>query len=189
MKISPRELVLLVATTSVALFGGTAILARPQIEAWKDAVEKQGKVRGEIEKSSRLIQSRELWAKKFETLGKLIPQFPADKPMEVHWLTLMDEIAARHGLNISSRKAGEQKKVGDVYELPIEVKEWDGSLDAITHFMFDLQAAGAMLDLRQLYIKPKEDRSLRGRFTLYCAYTRVHAEPKPAKEEPAVKPK
>ena len=182
MKISPRELVLLVATASVALFGGTAILARPHIDAWKDAVEKQLKAHSEIEKSSRLIQSRELWAKKFDELGRKIPQFPADKPMDVHWLSMMDDIAARHSLTISKRQVGEEKKVGDVYELPIEVKEWDGQLEAITHFMFDLQAAGAMLDLRQLYIKPKEDRSLRGRFTLYCAYTRLHAAPKPEKE-------
>lgn len=182
MKISPRELVLLVATSSVALFGGTAILARPHVDAWQATVEKQAKARAEIEKSTRLIQARDIWSRKFDELGRKIPQFPADKPMDVHWLTMMDDIASRHGLTISKRQVGEEKRVGDVYELPIEVKDWDGQLEAITHFMFDLQEAGAMLDLRQLYIKPKEDRSLRGRFILYCAYTRAHAAPKAEKE-------
>jgi Tfp pilus assembly protein PilO len=175
VKIAPRELVLLVATIFIALFGGTAILARARIDAWRDIVEKQDAVRVEIEKSSRLIQARELWAGKFEEHGKKIPQFPAEKQMDVHWLALMDDIAAKRGLTIAKRMVGKEKQVGAVYELPIEVQEWDGSLDAITYFMFDLQAAGAMMDLRQLYIKPKEDRSLRGRFTLYCAYTRADA--------------
>ena len=97
--------------------------------------------------------------------------------MDVYWLALMDEIAAKRGVAIANRKVGEEKKVGDVYELPIEVKDWEGKLEAITYFMFDLRAAGAMMDLRQLYIKPKEDRSLRGRFMLYCAYTRAAAAP------------
>jgi Tfp pilus assembly protein PilO len=186
MKVTSRELVLMLLTGGAALFGGTAILGQSRFELIKTLGEDQRKVRQEIDRSNRLIQSREHWQKLYDELGKKLPQFPADKKMDVHWLTLMDEVASRHGVVISKRQVGEEKKVGDVYELPIDVKEWDGKLDAIVHFMFDLQREGVMLDLRQLYIKPKEDRSLRGRFTLYCAYMRTAAPGRPPKE--AAKP-
>ena len=181
MKVSPREMILMVLTGGAALFGGTAILGQSRIQAIRALAEEQAKVRQEIERSQRLVQSREHWQKMFSELGKQLPQFPADKKMDVHWLKLMEDVASRHGLVITKRQAGEEKRVGDVYELPIEVKEWEGSLEAVTHFMFDLQNEGVMLDIRQMYMKPKEDRSLRGRFTLYCAFTRTGPPPKPAK--------
>ena len=75
-------------------------------------------------------------------------------------------------MKISKRQPGEEKQQGEVYELPIECREWEGSLDAITHFLFDLQSEGAMMDIRHLLIKPKGEGVLGGRFWLHCAYTR-----------------
>jgi hypothetical protein len=57
--------------------------------------------------------------------------------------------------------------------LPIECREWEASLDALVRFLFELQSEGAMLDIRQLLIKPRGQGILRGRFTLYCAYARA----------------
>ena len=62
--------------------------------------------------------------------------------------------------------------MGDVFELPIEVRDWEGSLEALVGFLFELQSQGAMLDIRHLVMKPNEKKVLRGRFVLYCAYTR-----------------
>lgn len=180
MKISSRELTLMLLTGSVALFGGTAILGRSRFEMVKSLAEQQVKLRQEIERSDHLIQQQDRWTRLFAELGKMIPQFPADKRMDVYWLAQMDEVASRHGMVISQRRAGEEKKVGEVYELPIDVRDWDGKLESVVHFMFDMQSGGAMLDLRQVYMKPKEDRSLHGRFTLYCAYTKASSPAKAA---------
>jgi hypothetical protein len=183
VKISSRELILMLLTGGAALFGGTAILGRSRFELIKKLSEDQFKVRQEIDRSDRMIQSREHWTKLFEELGRKLPQFPSDKNMSVHWLTLMDEVASRHDVKISKRQVGEEKKFGDVYELPIEIKEWEGKQESVFRFMIDLQKEGVMLDLRQLYIKRKDDRSLTGRFTLYCAYMRMAAAPgRPPKE-------
>ena len=74
---------------------------------------------------------------------------------------------------ILKRQVGEEEKHGDVYELPIDCRDWEATLDSLTHFLFDLQAENAMLDVRQLLIRPNKDASkLRGRFLLNCAYTR-----------------
>lgn len=173
MKVTPRELILFLATAGVALFGGTALLARPRLEAWKGLRRTQAELRQEIAADRRLIESRAVWDGEFEKLKTFLPQFPAAQQMDVHWLTMMDEVAALHGVHISKRQVGEEKRTGDIYELPIEVRDWDGTLDALVHFLFELQQRGAMLDIRQLFMKPNETKQLRGRFVLYCAYTRV----------------
>lgn len=188
MKIHPREAWLMLATASVALFAGTAMLARPKLDDWRDVRRQQAEVRDQIERENRLLQTKESWEKQFSEFTRIIPVFPADKKMDVHWLSIMDELARKHGVSISKRQVQEEKKVGDVYELPIEGREWEGSLDALVHFLFDLQSQGAMLDIRQLLIKPKEQKSdgmLRGRFVLYCAYMR---EKGAGKEKPAAPP-
>jgi hypothetical protein len=69
-----------------------------------------------------------------------------------------------------------------VYELAIDCREWEATLDPLVRFLFDLQSEGAMFDVRQLMIKPKGKGVLRGRFALYCAYTRE------ASERPAPRP-
>lgn len=174
MKLSSREIVLGVATLSVALFGGTALLARPKFRVWKDMRARQAELRSQIELDRRLVAQREGWDKKLSEVSKLLPVQPAGKKMHVHWLSIMDRLAAKHGVTIRKRQAGEEKRQGDVYELPIECRDWEGSLESIVNFLFELQSEGAMLDIRQLLIKPKGKNTgqLRGRFTLYCAYTR-----------------
>ena len=176
MKFSQREYSLVIITAAAALFGVTILLARPKVEEWKKLRIEQGKLMIEIEKYKELVGNKDLWLNKFEELSKMLPQHPADKKVDVYWLSIMDNLAVTHGVTISKRSAGEERRMGDVYELPIEAKEWEANLDAIVHFLFDLQSKGAMLDIRQLLIKPKGNGVLRGRFILLCAYTREKAQ-------------
>ena len=71
-------------------------------------------------------------------------------------------------------QVGAEKPVGDVFEIAIECKEWEGSLDALVHFLYDLESAGVMLDMRQMFMRPHPTNRglLRGTFTLHCAYMR-----------------
>lgn len=175
MSMSARELLLLIITLGVALFGITAALARPKIDEWKAVRQAQATLREEMTQDQHLLDTREQWNRKFDELKAYLPQYAMDKRMDAHWLSVMDSLAAKHGVSITKRQVGEELRVGDIYELPIEVRDWSGSLETIVHFLFDLQVQGAMLDVRQLLMKPNEQKVLRGRFVLYCAYTRAAA--------------
>lgn len=177
MKISARELVLVLLTLAAALFGLTMMLAKPRVLQWKTMRAEQEELRKDIAEDQRLIESRGRWEQEFESLKTFLPQYPPDKKMDVHWLSVMDRLAAQHGVQITRRQVGEEQRLGDVYELPIEVRDWEGSLDAIVHFLFDLQTQGAMLDVRHLLMKPNEKKELRGRFVLSCAFTRGVSPP------------
>ena len=172
MKLSQREIVMAMATGTVILFGLSALLAKAKIDEWKDILKKQEGLSLQIKNNNKTIADRPIWQKKLNDLQKVLPEYPVDKKMDIQWLSAMDELASKHGIKILKRQAGEEKIVGDVYELPVECKEWEGNLNSLVHFLFDLQNQGAMLDIRQLQIKPKSGDLLRGYFSLYCAYAK-----------------
>lgn len=172
MKVTSRELTLGLLTLTVGLFGGTALLARPRLAEWERLRKTQERLERETRIDRDLVEKQAEWTDRFEVLSKAMPQYGVTQKTDVLWLSTIDSVARRHGLEIRRIEAGEERQQGDVYELPIECQEWEGSLDALVHFLFDLQSRGAMLDVRFLLIRPKAGRVLRGRFSLSCAYTR-----------------
>ncbi|MBL7114270.1 MAG: hypothetical protein ISS35_00770 [Kiritimatiellae bacterium] len=174
MKMTPREIALLLATMAAALFGITFVLIQRKIPEWRSIRQQQVEMHQQIERDRNMIGKRAGWLKQFEDLSSALPNFNADaRNVESHWLRLMSNKAGTHGVTIKESDAGDERPMGDVYELPIECKSWEGTLSALTYFLFDLQAEGAMLDVRYLRVKPKPGKQvLSGRFSLLCAYTR-----------------
>lgn len=170
MKLAPREAMLALATATVALFAVSYMAAKPKIERLKEVQQEQADVREQIRRDKETISEKGKWNKKYEGLRKMLPTLPSGRNTDVHWLELMDNIASKNDIKISKRQAGEEKKLGEVYELPIDCKEWEGSLNSMAHFLFDMQNEGAMLDVRELRVKPQGKDVLRGSFILYCAY-------------------
>lgn len=176
MKISRRELVLALITGAAILFGVTFLLAGPRIAHWRELRARQKEVAQEIIRAKKLVAKRGYWESLVAEYSGMLPRVQASKKMDVHWLSIMDKLATKHDVQINQRAAGQEKDEGEVFELPIDCKEWEGSLEGIVRFLYDLQTEGAMFDIRHLFIKPKGKGVLRGRFSLYCAYTRESAE-------------
>ncbi len=180
MTITRRELVMGEITLAVALFGATAMLARPQIDKWQALKREQAQVQATIDADRELLTTRDRWQGKYDEMKSLLTQFDANQRVDVHWLSLMDSLARKHKVKISRRQVGDEERSGDVYELPIECREWQGDLDSVVRFLFELQSKGGTLDIRHLLMKPDDRKVLRGRFTLYCAYTRRGVAPERA---------
>lgn len=176
MRMTTREIMLLLITLVIALFGATALFARPKYREWKEMGVRREALRADIERDRMMVNSRDRWASELITLSKELPHFGASERMDTHWLSTMEAIAARNGVNIMRRQAGEERRMGDVFELPIECRDWEAELEPLVKFLFDLQSQGAMLDVRHLLVKPKSAGTLRGRLSLSCAYTRQTEE-------------
>ena len=125
-----------------------------------------------------LIEQYQIWNEAYAKNADLMPVFEPGRQVQTYWLGVLDRLASTNDLSIIRRQAGEERQEGDVYELPIDCKEWEGSLESLTKFLYDVHAEGAMLDIRKLFIRPGP-RGLRGSFTLFCAYLRSEngAEP------------
>jgi len=170
VKVTRREAVLGLAAGVVILFGGTYLGGRSRLQNVVQMRDDCRLLERRIERAKNLVAERERWEAEWKSLESQIPIFQPDQDVSVHWLSVMDKVAGAAGVTISKRQKGEVKKIGRLYELPIDVGNFEGSLDATVRFLFDLQSQNVMMDVRQLLIKPKGPNVLRGRFTLYCAY-------------------
>ena len=174
MNMSGREKAISAITLVVLLYGVLGLLAKGRLEDWRIKREQYRQICTTLEQEQKLITQRQLWQKNYGAVRDLMPVFPADKPVDTYWLNVMDTAATSNKLNILKRQVGGEQLVGDVYEVAIDCKEWDGSLDALVHFLYSLEAAGVMLDMRQMFIRPSpaDHAHLKGSFVLYCAYMR-----------------
>lgn len=186
MIISDKEKSLLIVTVVFMLYAAVGLTVRKRIDAFRElraAQEDKVRLLGEYE---NLIAQRPQWEAAYAEKSDLMPVFGTGKQVETYWLGILDRLAQKNQLSIVRRQAGDERQVGDVYEMPIECKEWEGDLDALVSFLYDLHAEGAMLDVRRLFVRPAgtsgKSSGLRGSFTVYCAYMRSDAAPEAGKE-------
>ena len=97
MKMSSRELILGVSTFGVVLFGLTALLAKPKIDELKEIRTQKQAIISDIKIEKRLVEKRDYWENKLAEISQLLPTEPIDKDMDVHWLSVMDRVASKHG--------------------------------------------------------------------------------------------
>lgn len=169
-------LVLIVAV----LYGFAAMVAKTQVENWKKARKTWLSTEERLASERALIAAGGEWKARYEEVCDLMPMFSYERDVATHWLNRMDSVASANGLTISRRQTGKEVEIGDVYELPIECKDWEGPIEPLVRFLYDLNAEGAMLDIRQLYVRPSNKPGfLKGSFTLSCAYMRGDSESAP----------
>ena len=190
--VSPKEKNMLMVTVVIVLYAFAGLSFKKQVANWKASERVYVTAQKKLQEEKALIAARDEWAARYEQVRELMPVFPRDKDVDTHWLNLMDSAATRNGLTIARRQTNKEAEVGDVYELPIDCKDWEGSLESLVKFLYDLNQEGAMLDVRQLYVRPSNKPGLlKGTFTLYCAYMRgkvVERQAAPSKQASPEKP-
>ena len=170
-----REKAILAMLGMVVLYAFAVILWFASAESsWKKAAKAYDKAKKSYENEVKLIGEKRKWIDAYENEKATMPTFESGKATDTTWRRKLDEIAARNNIVISSAQTGAEIEAGDVLELPIEVRSWEGSLEALTRFMHELEnTTDGMFDITQLNFKPSSKRGyLRGSFTLNCAYMR-----------------
>ena len=170
-----REKAILAILGVIALYAFAGLLWFVSAESsWKKAAKAYDKAKRAYEAEVKLIGEKRKWVDAYENEKATMPTFESGKATDTTWRRKLDEIAARHNIVIASAQTGAEVEAGDVLELPIEVRSWEGSLEALVRFMHELENTNdGMFDITQLNFKPSSKRGyLRGSFTLNCAYMR-----------------
>lgn len=184
--VTSREKNMLLIAVVVLLYAAAALSYKKQMTNWKAAERIYRSAQKKVQEERALIAARDEWSARYAQMRDLMPVFPYEQDVDTYWLNVMDAAASRNGLMIARRQANKEIEVGDVYELPIECKDWEGTLEALVKFLYDLHKEGAMLDVRQLFIRPANRPGyLKGTFTLYCAYMRGDDARPPAGKQAA----
>ena len=142
--------------------------------AWKKSAKNYAKARESYQKEVRLIGEKSKWTEAYEAEKAQMPTFEVGKATDTTWQRKLDEIAEKNHIQITSKQIGKETEAGDVLEQPIDVKAWEGCLEALVKFMHELEnTSDGMFDITQLNFKPSSKKGyLRGSFTLNCAYMR-----------------
>ncbi|MBQ7188212.1 MAG: hypothetical protein IJR99_02225 [Kiritimatiellae bacterium] len=171
--LSSRDKNLLVIIGVLVLYALLFFSYKGKIEQWNIAKRIYERAHAKLQAEKALIAARGDWEEKLEEAVKIIPAFPEDaKNVDTHWQTVMDTLAEKSHISITRSQAPQEKKVGNLSEMVIECKDWEGTLKSIVNFLWSLHQEGASLDIQQLYIHPIQNRPgfLKGYFTLSCAY-------------------
>ena len=172
---SMREKALMATVGVIVLYAIAALVWFFSAEsAWKKAAKGYAKAKDAYAREVKLIGEKRMWADAYDAEKAVMPTFEAGKATDTTWRRKLDEIAERNRIVISSAQAGKEVEAGDVLELPIDVKSWEGCLESLVKFMHELENTNdGMFDITQLSFKPGSKKGyLRGSFTLNCAYMR-----------------
>ena len=152
---------------------------------WNRSRRKYADAVKQYQRERALIARRSYWNEAYDEEREKMPMFPEGEAVGTHWLNRMDSLANEHHVAISSRMSGKEEEVGDVYELPVEVKSWEAALEPLVEFLFSLEHANeAMFDVRSIDMRPSSHKGfLKGQFTLTCAYMRGDVDEKEEKEK------
>jgi len=174
--LSSRDRTLLSVIGAVALYAVLALIwFTSQADAWRAARKKYDQSVATYEKEKRLIAERDKWTADYEAERAKMPMFETDaKDVDTRCMQRMDALAAEYYVAIQQRQSGKEESVGDVFELPLDVRGWEAGLEPLVKFLYALQSDGnTMFDVRQIAVKPSSRKGfLKGTFSLACAYMR-----------------
>ena len=172
---SLREKAVIAVVVVLALYALAAVLwFVSQQAAWKRAANAYDRAKKTYESERKLIGERQKWNDAYEEEKAQMPTFAFGKSTDTTWLQKMDELAEKHHISISQRQPGKEIEKGDVLELQIEVRNWEGALESLVKFMHELEnTSEGMFDVGYLNFKPSSKKGyMKGSFTLTCAYMR-----------------
>lgn len=177
MKISPRETILGMLTAAVLLFGFTYWMAGSKIAEQKEMATEKTRLRRQIQLHKRILEDRENWIGRLDALHAELPAYDRKFPATVALPKEIKRIADKHKLNLPLTQPEGQQQIGSLRELSVRC-DWQGKLNPLIHFLYELHSKGIRYDVRQITIKPvaKQEGQLKGSMIINCAYRQAEDE-------------
>lgn len=174
MRFNKRESRLAVIALVAVLVGVTWWWAEPRYEQWKLNNEEVEMLLQRKAMAQHLLEQTDELNERLATLRQALPQHPHDADVTSRLLRNLQEFADRHHFLLLRREPEGERQIGDLYEQSITCT-WEGELAALVHFLYALQAQGAIVDVRQLNVSPVQGdpNRLRGTMMVDYAYSRT----------------
>lgn len=186
MKISKRETILLLGTLAAVLFGLTYWLAGSRIETQQTIGEEKARLRRQIKLHKRILEEQTNWTARLAELQAQLPVYDSNTAVTAELLKEIKRTADQHRLDLVRTQPYREEQVGSLYELGVSCN-WEGELEALVRFLYELQSQGIRYDVRQINIQPDAGREgiLKGSMIIDCAYRRGTPEPEENTPVPA----
>jgi hypothetical protein len=183
MKISQREIILGVLTLASVLGGVTWYIVDRKVDKWHGMANEIETLEQQISHHQTAIKMQENWLGELNALQSELPVFDTKKRSVAPGLMkAIKKISSKHGVDITKNSPYPEKQIGDLFELGINCT-WNGTLEAMVHFLGELQQQGVRYDVRTLSVAPvgKNTGKLKGNMVIHCAFTRKPSAPEKKK--------
>lgn len=173
MKLSNRETILAVASLTALLFGLTYWLAASRIEEQRTLADERARLLRQMELHRRILAEQTNWIGRLVELQEQLPVYDSRTPVTAELLKEIKRIADRNGLDLVRTQPYREEQVGSLFELGVSCN-WEGDLEALVRFLYDLQTQGIRYDVRQMTVQPEARQAgrLRGTMIIDCAFRR-----------------
>jgi len=173
MKLAPREMILAWVTLIAVIAGITFWVSEPKWKAWQERKDEMELLQNRMQVTQHLLEQRDEWEQQLQDLRSKLPQHPAGKEVAGELMRNIAQTASKNNLTLLRREPQKEKNLGDLCETSVHCT-WDGELDALAHFLYEIQQQGAVMDIDTLSVAPMKGSPgrLKGSFTIDCAYTR-----------------
>lgn len=171
MKISRRETFLGLAALTVILFGITYWLAGSRIAEQRQIKVEKARLLHQIDLHKRILAAKDGWYSRLEELQAQLPIYDDKTAITAELLKLIKRTADEHGLDLVRTQPYREEQTSSLYELGVSCN-WEGTLESLIRFLYDLQKQGVRFDVLQLNAQPdaQRDRILKGSMIIDCAY-------------------
>lgn len=186
LSLRDRALLMILGIVVLYVAAGLAWIMSVQ-HKWTVSLKKYRDTVKKYERENDLIAQTDRWNMEYISEKEKMPMFPEGEDVDTHWMNMMDNLATTNYIAISRRQYGKEVSKGDVFELPVEVSGWEGSLEGLVKFLWDVQSNGqSMMDVSAITIRPSQKKGfLKGTFTLTCAYMRGDVQQDDEEDGPA----
>lgn len=174
MKISRRETLLGLIALAAILFGLTYWLAGSRIDEQRQMKTEKARLLHQIELHKRILAEKDVWYTRLEELQSQLPLYDEKTSITAELLKLIKRTADDNGLDLVRTQPYREEQTGSLYELGVSCN-WEGSLETLVKFLYDIQKQGIRFDVLQLNVQPdaQRDRILKGSMVIDCAYRKT----------------
>ena len=173
---SRRDRMIIAIVVVVALYALAAFLwFTGRGDAWSRARKAYDKEVATFEREKALIRDRDLWEERAETKRLRMPLVGEDEMPATRWERIIENLAEKYHVSVGKGLKASQVEEdhGGVWEMPVEVKYDNTSLQRLVEFLYAVnKAEDAMMDVREMEIsvRGKNVGALNGKLVLTCAY-------------------
>ena len=180
---SRRDRMIIAVVVVVVLYALAALLwFTGRGQAWANARKGYEKELKNVQREDALINDRGLWEERAETKRLRMPLVGEDEKPATRWERIVERLATQYHVSVGKGlKAQQEEDHGGVWEMPVEVKYDNTSLQRLVEFLYEVNTAeDALMDVREIEINAARGKSagaLHGKMVLTCAYLKGDAPP------------
>lgn len=175
-----KEKIVAASFLAVLLYAAAAALwFFVQQDAWKKAFRNYDRAEKKYQSEKRLISKTNEWEERYEEARSKMPMFDVDATdTDTTWMRKMDDFSMKYKVIIAQTDIENEESTGDVFSRTISVRNFEGSLESLVKFMFELEnSSSGTFDVKTLSLKPSNKAGyLKGSFAISCAYMKQSSD-------------